>query len=257
MKNSDKSASLNRVRQTFYNQSLFAVAPEESNPSRAKVVGNNIKKFWLNVSMLAAILVLMFYFLPNLVFGHIPGLNQTKVLGEAVREADTAYLDDQVLWQPGEIQGQTLRKIRPKYDLTAPEGKWVRSDRAEINAEMFTNDDIDNKREVNALLSKGLYLYPEYAGIGEIGKTVIIAGHHYNMHMSALESKKSFQNLDKVQVGDRIEIVDDYKIWTYEVYKVEQAKEVTEETADLILYTCVFWWDSELRLFVYGNLVEE
>jgi hypothetical protein len=37
---------------------------------------------------------------------------------------------------------------------------------------------------------------------------------------------------------------------------VEQAAEISELDADLIAYTCVYWWDSKLRLFVYGRLVD-
>jgi sortase (surface protein transpeptidase) len=62
--------------------------------------------------------------------------------------------------------------------------------------------------------------------------------------------------LKDLQVGDLVQVIDDYKIWTYEVYKVEEAREISDREADLILYTCVWWWDSKLRLLVYAKIIE-
>jgi hypothetical protein len=245
-----------RVRQTFFNTNAFE--PAIAAPSRWR----RAVRWTLNIPIVLGAAALIFYFLPSAIF-KLPRLQQNRVLGEtttATEDLNTPIFGElglgaDTLIQPVLEQNFGGEKIQPTYDLSAPEGRWFRTANAAINAEILTNGDLADTKVVDDLMSRGAYLYPDYGEIGRIGRTVVLAGHHYNMWVSPFESQKTFQNLDQVQVGDTIEIVDDYKVWTYEVYKVEEAETISEKTADLIAYTCVYWWDSKLRFFVYARLV--
>jgi hypothetical protein len=245
-----------RLRQSFYNPDLY-----QAVPAAAK------KKVWLhrllNLPIALGGLALVLYFIPSLAFRWLPFWQGGRVLGEQVQADETTRIETQlvtefsaeVLIQPQLEQNFGGEKIQPTYDLSAPEGRWFRAVAADINAEILTNNDLGDTKAVDGLMSRGAYLYPDYAEIGRVGRTVVLASHHYNMWLGAGDSQKTFQNLAQIQVGDTIEIIDDYKIWAYEVYKVEEAEVISEKTADLIAYTCVFWWDSKLRFFVYAKLV--
>lgn len=249
-----------KVRRTFYNSNLYSPCAPAAAP-RSKV--RTLVRLGLNIPIALGGLALVFYFLPSLVFNYLPLFQRGQVLGEQVQadgavglaELTEAEFKTQTLIQPNLEQNYGGEKIQPTYDLSAPEGRWLRIGAAEIEAEILTNNDLNDTKTVDELMGRGVYLYPDYSEIGRIGRTVVLASHHYNMWVGAASSQRTFQNLAQVQVGDRIEVVDDYKVWTYEIYKVEEAEAISETTADLIAYTCVYWWDSKLRFFVYARLV--
>jgi len=265
---------LMRVRNSFYNRELF-----DYSPQMLAVAGNNAAMtaswsaagflsgffdFLLNFLMTLSILVTLLYFLPGVLDRVHTGTllaGQQNVITDETIQASHAALAGAALLQPDKDWQQPMpednsHKVAPVYDLGLPEGRWVMSEKIGLKAPIMTNSDSSNTKEVDAILDKGVYIYPEYSNIGWSGREVILAGHHYNMNVSQTRSEQSFQNLDKLEVGDKIQIADDYKIWTYEIYKVEQSTEITEQNPDLMMYTCVYWWDAKLRLFVYGKIVE-
>ena len=268
-----------RIRNTFYNKSLFDYSPQmvevalttrpKADSARIRIhFGGHLLDFVLNFMMTLSILVTLLYFLPGVLDRLIPGRinlgRESSVMEETL--ASVSYTSSDLLMMPEttvstpipaipEVTDLTHR-VQPEYDLTLPEGRWIVSESAGIKAPIYTNNDIADTKVVDDILDRGIYLYPQYNSIGWSGREVILAGHHYNMNISEQKRQQSFQNLEKLQVGDRVQIVDDYKIWTYEIYKIEQSTEITEQNPDLMMYTCIFWWDAKLRLFVYANIVE-
>lgn len=220
-----------------------------------------IVKTSLNCSLLVAILMLTTYFLPQWTFNLFPALTENFIQANELENAPTAEtepaLSQMILTSlPEQDKMATVStKIKPKYNLNLPAGQWLQIESVGIDAQIATSDDLNDKKTVNGLLDKGIYAYPDFSEYGSQTKPVILAGHHYNMWTSVSKDTQSFQKLDQVQVGDIVTIVDNQKQWTYQIYKIEQATQISEDKADLIMYTCVFWWDSELRLFVYGQLI--
>jgi len=225
---------------------------------------NRFFDFLLNFLMTLSILVTLLYFLPGVLdrvkTGNLMTGKDNVITNETI-QASHAAIAGVALLQPGQDWQQPMPedkayKVAPVYDLSLPEGRWVMSEKIGLKAPIYTNTDSANTKEVDEILDKGVYIYPQYSDIGWSGREVVLAGHHYNMNVSQTKSEQSFQNLDKLEVGDKIQIVDDYKIWTYEIYKVEESTEITEQNPDLMMYTCIYWWDAKLRLFVYGKIVD-
>ena len=245
-----------KIRRTFYNQALFDYVTE------AEVAGSKVKTTWwdfvLNFLMTVSILVTLVYYVPGVMGRWWPTNAHLGTTTDNVSAmADNAYLSAGLVSIPqSSTEAVLAHKVQPAYDLEIDDGRWIVSDSAGIKAPIYTNDDVADDREVNKILDQGIYMYPEYNNIGWQGKRLVLAGHHYNMAIGEQKAQQSFQNLNKLQVGDTVQVVDDYKIWTYEIYKIEEATAVSEENADLTMYTCIFWWDSKLRLFVYGRIVE-
>ena len=259
----DGSAALTvkQTREWFYDAALFG-EPDE------RVRRIDWTDVVLNFFIVMAVVVVLGYFLPSgisRVWSRTSDESETtdvqtgEFLGkEEVATAEIELVEDGYLLElvSDGVSERQVYRVEPEYDLNLPEGRWVISEAVGLKAEIFGNDDLGDKKVVNEILDKGVYIYPQDNQIGWRGKRVILAGHHYNMAVTEEKAAESFQNLKKLQVGDKVKIVDDYKVWTYEIYKVEESTQITESEPDLMMYTCVYWWDSKLRLFVYGRIVE-
>ncbi len=249
------SESFVKVRSRFFNAALF---------DYDEIV---IKKSWkekllrtsLNSSIVLAVLVLAFYFLPEGIMKVFPQIeNQFIKAEELTQELTNEQMEQIILKQlPERINIESTMEVKPKYDLNFPAGQWLEIKSVGIKTEILTNTNIEETKEVDKLLEKGVYVYPGFSEYGNPEKMAIIAGHHYNMWTSIKQKEQSFQKLDEVQIGDIITVTDNQKQWTYKVKAISKNTRIQDNSADLVLYTCVFWWDSELRLFVYADLVEE
>ncbi len=243
------------VRKNFFQPELFVVPEIKKEASW----GKKLLKQTMNCSVALGIFVLLFYFLPSGVMYFFPQLMAGMIEDGVAREVDAETGEGIVLAQIPEnkIAGQKEIKeiIKPEYDLNLQSGQWIEIDSVDIAAEIFTNESISEEKEVEALLEEGVYAYPGNRDYGSQENMVIIAGHHFNSWLPSNERTESFQDLDKVGVGEVIEIIDDQKKWTYKVETITKDVKIEDLGADLVLYTCVFWWDSDLRLFVYADLV--
>ncbi|KKQ91594.1 MAG: hypothetical protein UU16_C0040G0002 [Candidatus Woesebacteria bacterium GW2011_GWA2_40_7] len=112
----------------------------------------------------------------------------------------------------------------------------------------------DNYEEA---LRRGVWRVSDFGVPNETGNPVIFAAHRfgYLAWTNSFRHKNSFFNLPKVQTGDTIQVVWRQRKYTYEVYKVDKAREITDYTADLILYTCETLSGPE-RIFVYARMIQ-
>ncbi len=86
---------------------------------------------------------------------------------------------------------------------------------------------------------------------------VIIASHRWggigwNVNERTL---KSFYNLPKTKVGDKIVIIWDQRKYEYVIDQVGEGDKIEKYDADLILYTCKLYWESPIRIFRYAHRV--
>lgn len=146
--------------------------------------------------------------------------------------------------------------VLPPVNYNLPSGDWLKIEAIGVNTALLTNEDATNLAEVNAILDKGVYLYPQFGDIGSQSQAVVLAAHHMNMVSTPWRDQNTFQNLQALQVGERVELIAGQRKWIYEVYAARQETEITDETADLIMYTCVYWWDNDLRHVVYARLLD-
>lgn len=250
------------IRRRFFDESLF-LTEEVAVIKQSRRRGKNFLKNALNSSIALAMFVLLFYFLPQGLMKIFPGIATNLIKAEEMKRAEKANqtneLDEQIILtnlpeQREESASNSARKIKPKYDLNFPAGQWLEIPTVEIKSELLTSVSLDDKKEVNKILDKGIYAYPDNKEYGNPDKMTILAGHHYNMWTSEKQNGQSFQKLKEVVVGDLVTITDNQKQWNYRVYKIAQGSTIEETEADLVMYTCVFWWNNDLRLFVYANL---
>lgn len=105
------------------------------------------------------------------------------------------------------------------------------------------------------ILKDGIWRVPEFAD-PESGKPVILAAHRwgYVSWTNSFRRLNSFYNLPKLQNGDEIQIVWNQRSFTYKVYDSQTGTQITDYSADLILYTCQLW-DSPVRVFRYAKRI--
>ena len=100
------------------------------------------------------------------------------------------------------------------------------------------------------------------AGAGQRGNAVLMG------HVSSLHSGDVFKNLDRVQVGDEVEVFSGERHFTYRVYETRAVPRtdlgMVEPTSEPIvsLFTCTgVWdpiaWDFTERLFIRAALVAD
>lgn len=105
-------------------------------------------------------------------------------------------------------------------------------------------------------MNKGFWHFPTSKFPGQKGNTVII-GHRY---AKLPPNKDTFFNLDKVKVGDRIEVVQQDQKYTYIVTDTKTVEKndmsVLHDYSDyrITLITCSPLWTSQQRLVVVGKL---
>lgn len=250
------------IRKRFFDESLFSTGEKVAIKQKHKN-GSRLLQNTLNCGVALGMFVLLFYFLPQTLMRFFPGIATNLIKAEETKRlkntTETNTSIEQIILtelpeQLEESDSVIDKKIKPKYDLNAPIGQWLEIPSVEIKSELLTTTTLDDKKEVNKILDKGIYVYPENKDYGNPAKMTILAGHHYNMWTSEKQNSRSFQKLNEVNIGDLVTITDNQKQWTYKVYKIVQGSTIEDQEADLLMYTCVFWWNSDLRLFVYANL---
>jgi sortase (surface protein transpeptidase) len=105
-------------------------------------------------------------------------------------------------------------------------------------------------------LKVGVWRVPDFGTPYERKAPVILAAHRYGYLKWSVpyRLKNSFYNLPKVKVGDTVEIVWRQRKYIYEVYAEGKGEEITDYSADLILYTCESL-TSPIRIFKYARLL--
>ena len=105
-------------------------------------------------------------------------------------------------------------------------------------------------------MNKGFWHFPASSFPGQQGNMVII-GHRY---LKLPPNKDTFFNLDKVKIGDRIEVVQNDNTYTYIVTenKVVEKNDISvlADYSDwrITLITCSPLWTSKQRLVIVGKL---
>lgn len=105
-------------------------------------------------------------------------------------------------------------------------------------------------------LRRGVWRVSDFGAPGE-AKPVILAAHRYGYlaWTNQFRRENSFLNLPKLKVGDLVTIVWHQRKYTYEIYAEEKGKQISDYSANLILYTCVNLTGEE-RIFKYARLLE-
>lgn len=142
----------------------------------------------------------------------------------------------------------------PEKEESLPTGTWLIIPKIGVNTEILESAKPEDS------LDKGVWRVPEFGTATDTSKPMILAAHRYGWKAWWLAGNQywkyhSFYLLPDLVQGDLIQVIDGQRKYVYEVYAGEQAKEISDYNADLILYTCKFL-DSPLRFFRYARRVD-
>lgn len=179
-------------------------------------------------------LVLLIYFMPSLL-----SLINFSLSGGEVKKLTEATENSTVRNLP------TFNPLLPKTNKLMIPSIGVDTDIEEAT--------YDNYEEA---LKKGVWRVSNFGEPDEFGAPIILAAHRYGYlaWTNTFRHKSSFYNLPKLKVGDTVVIDWQQREYTYGVYKTETGKEITDYSADIILYTCESL-SGEERVFVYAKLI--
>jgi hypothetical protein len=146
---------------------------------------------------------------------------------------------------------QVEKRYVPPQQESLPQGDWLVISRIGIRTQLQATSDPDEA------LDTGIWWVPDFGQPGDLVTPMIVAGHRYGWRWwwkSDYWRYHSFYNLPELEPGDIVEIISNQRKWTYEIYAGEEATEISDYQADLILYTCKFL-KSPIRYFRYARLI--
>jgi len=141
------------------------------------------------------------------------------------------------------------KNILPPLDLSLPMKNYLHIDGIGINAEIYDGEDYEK------LLEQGIWRVYDF-GTPENERVTILSSHRFG-HFSWTKEQRdtqSFFHLPSTRVGDKIEIVWNQRKYVYEIFKLEEGTDITDYSADLILYTCKLY-NSPVRIFRYAQRI--
>lgn len=153
---------------------------------------------------------------------------------------------------------QVVEKYQPEYDPALPEGEWLVIPRIGVRTNLIK---VETPEEA---FDRGVWWSPEFGQPGSTDQPMILAAHRYGFRYmwetilddgSSYALRNIFYKLPETEPGDRIEIIVDQRRYDYEIYAGEEGNEITDYSADLILYTCKFL-DSPIRFIRYARLID-
>jgi sortase (surface protein transpeptidase) len=105
-------------------------------------------------------------------------------------------------------------------------------------------------------LKQGVWRVSDFGAPSANSMPTILAAHRfgYLVWTNLFRRQNSFYNLPKLNVGDTVEIDWRQRRYIYEVYSEDKGTQITDYSADLILYTCVDLTGPE-RIFRYARLI--
>jgi len=201
---------------------------------------------YLGISLAVLALIFgLFTFAPQIINRLNPALAEqiTQRIKNTAISADQAAqpaLEPEVVYQP-------------TFNPTLPTQNQIIIESIGVDTTIRENT-IDN---VEDTLRQGVWRVPDFGTPFARSRPTILAAHRfgYKAWTNQYRRENSFFNLPKVNVGDRIEIIWDQRRYVYEVYAEDETNQITDYSADLILYTCKFL-QSEDRIFQYARLIE-
>ena len=146
----------------------------------------------------------------------------------------------------GGIQKTSL----PNFDSSLPKENGLIIDKIGVRGQLHEGTDY------SSILKTGLWHVPDFGTPENNQQPIIIAAHRwgYLSWTNSFRTLNSFYNLPKLKVGDKVEIVWNQRKYTYEIYASEEGEQITDYSANLILYTCQLW-NSPIRVFRYAKLI--
>jgi sortase (surface protein transpeptidase) len=146
----------------------------------------------------------------------------------------------------------TRSNYQPPFDPRLPTNNRL------IIPAIGVNTDIQEATYDNyeSALESGVWRVSDFGDPNDNSMPTILAAHRYGYlaWTNLYRHLNSFYNLPKLQIGDTVEIDWRQHRYIYEIYAANQGTQITDYSADLILYTCVNLTGDE-RVFRYARLI--
>ncbi|HLD92515.1 MAG TPA: sortase [Patescibacteria group bacterium] len=176
-------------------------------------------------------------------------------LGARVDDFSEAILKTVLQTKGDEVKPRVTEKIdwQPSYNQ-----KLTRETRLKIpsiKVDTVVNEaTVENYEEA---LKKGVWRIPDFGTPYNRDKPMILAAHRfgYLSWTNKFRRENSFFKLPDLKVGDFVEITYRQRKYIYEIYAESRGEEITDYSANLILYTCETL-NSKIRIFKYARLLE-
>lgn len=163
-----------------------------------------------------------------------------------------------VLNKPVMTQTSDLRRQedtwQPPVDPSLPKGEWLAIPSIKVKTEITEAA----AAKYEDALRVGVWRVPDLGTPDNRTKPLILVAHRYGYlkWSNTYRMLHSFYNLPKVTVGDKVAVVWQQREYVYEIYAGDEGKEISDYSADLILYTCKYL-QSDQRIFKYARLVKQ
>jgi sortase (surface protein transpeptidase) len=167
--------------------------------------------------------------------------------------SDLAQILDKSVVDSGQITYRAIDYWQPEVDMTLPLGGWINIPSIKVNTKIYE----EPSERYEEALKKGVWRVPELGTPMRRTIPTILVAHRfgYLKWSNTYRRDNSFYNLPKVKVGDQVEIDWGQRRYVYEVYAGDEGTEITDYSADLILYSCQYL-ESDQRIFKYARLVK-
>lgn len=170
----------------------------------------------------------------------------SKILSETIKNGEEQNLET-------EITENKPQLILPDKDESLTKTPTLIIPKLGINTAIIE----ETQENYETALMQGVWRVPNYGVPVEQGPPIILVAHRFgylNWSQSYRE-QNSFFNLPKLEVGDKVEIIWDQRKFVYEIYDAEDGEQISDYTANLILYTCRFI-ESDIRIFRYAKRIQ-
>ncbi len=224
------------------NYTIYPLPEEErQEPRMAKI----FKRLAISALVLGTAL-LVFTYVPQAYYSIKAGgvAITSKLLSQTAQEAEA-----HVTGAPQPVKQVYQPRIDPKLPI---EGR-IKISAVGVDTELVEAP-LDNYEDA---LRKGVWRVSDFGTPYDRQRPTILAAHRYGYLAwdNLFRRKNSFYNLPNLEVGETVEITWKQRKYVYEVYAEDKGEEITDYTADLILYTCENL-NSPVRIFKYARLLE-
>jgi len=185
------------------------------------------------------------------------GVPVVPIIWHTIKPDATARLAS-ILHEPVAPESQSTAKQvdlwQPEKDETLPKGGHLAIPAIKVKT-AITEAETQN---YESALRVGVWRVPDFGNPHDRQLPTILVAHRfgYLKWTNNYRMLHSFYNLPKLKVGDKVYIAWDQREYTYEVYAGDEGTEITDYSADLILYTCQYL-ESDRRIFRYAKLIKQ
>lgn len=217
--------------------------PTSGNGANFGVAAQKISKFARFLGLIG-IIFLIISFAPSV--WYFVSTNGKDTVSELLYQTAAAQ-------PPSSGEEKAVEVYQPRFDSKLPVASSLKIPSIGVDTEIYEA----TKENYEEALKKGVWRASDSGTPFNRTESTILAAHRfgYLAWNNIFRRKHSFYNLPKLKVGEIVEITYKQRKYLYEIYKEDSGEDISDYSADLILYTCENL-NSPVRIFKYARLIE-